>query len=177
MFMIDEALTGRYHAHGNPEEAEAILAPAFGRSQEGLGVSNFAIARFAITQADQYHLPIYSQYGVTNAIRALGRGELVAMSVDPRTEQEEQYINSDQVLERVAGELSDRNVMVVAHAFHAPRFDAQAMEYGLTTILPKKLPRTWGWDNVWREAHCSSPFTWALREPLIIAHHKLTHRI
>jgi hypothetical protein len=84
------------------------------------------------------------------------------------------YLDSRQVLLQVKTFMAAqrlKKVVIVAQAHHARRVSALCKRMGIQAIVPDDLPELWDSHSAqwWVRSHN----LWNLREPTVIAHHKL----
>ncbi len=178
--LFEQAKTGLYVPHSAPEgiEVASITIQSFGTNGERRGPVNAKLAQFALDYADEHDLKgqIIAQVQVANEINDLGAGDYLKTVIDSDNFETQGDLDTFGVLQRAMNFIEPGTATsLVAQAQHAPRVGAMANKLGVASELPEELPNDFDpkSDQWWVRDEDS----WALKERLVLLHHKLKGRI
>lgn len=153
---------------------QCVIGLAFGyraddAGKRSPGQSNYTLASY-ISQKYS-HLPLIMQHEIADAL--LEQGIKCDVSV---TDEDTSYLDSRQVLLKAKLYMKQHgydSAIVVAQAHHIPRLKLLCKKLGISAVFPDDLPATW--DAQSEQQWTRSYLQWIVREPLVLAHHKI-HR-
>ncbi len=153
---------------------QCVIGLAFGYRADASGKrlpgqSNRTLASYI---ARKYaHLPLIMQHEITDALLELGIESEVSV-----TNEDTAYLDSRQVLQKAKIYMEQHgydSAIVVAQAHHIPRIKLLCKKLGIPAVFPDDLPATWDAES--EQQWTRSYLQWMVREPLVLAHHKI-HR-
>ena len=161
-------MTGSYRAHAQENDADCIVAFAFGfRRDAAQAIQPGPINNYLASVVERVRgaMPVIAQFEVDDALKSLGASPTFARIGPARL-----FLDTRAVAERsveVMRMAGLRSALVVAQPFHMPRAEATLLALGVETVV------TVGIEPCWDPASCQ-PWTrnahfWRAREVGAIA--------
>ncbi len=131
---VERALSGDYQRHGDPADADCVVAAAFGYRQDGTpGRSNEQLASFIATRFPA--LPKILQFEIADALGDPKAIRISAPAEAARLDTPDLIAQAKTVMDQHGW----RTAIVVAHPHHVPWVDFLSQQAGIETITPDGL--------------------------------------
>ncbi len=154
------------------DSSTCVIGLAFGYREDNAGnrlpgEANARIAQYVASRYNSY--PLLMQQEIADALSELGiQCDLSICGKHAR------YLDSRQVLLQSRSYMRQHGfskAIVVAQAHHIPRIRLLCKKLGIAVSIPDDLPAAWDKESgqLWTRSYV----TWIVREPLVLAHHKL----